>query len=354
MPSEPEKAKDGAAAAPLAASAIVLSLIYIAAAVVGHSDSDLIRPDTQVSLEKVSLPNGWIFAPLLGAKLPIFWFYVAAPVIVLVLHAELLRHTPADGNRRDLALQFAGNSLAPLTLFLLLWKFAPYGNARPPDFSDVSLALFLSAFHAGALFCDAALFLYALLARTDSAARQSARSDRLRRVRVALVALRQAGLLWLVAFCIATAIKFSFRTSSEVDDGMLAIGLACIIGIAVWASLVLVQHVRDFRRHADQIPSNPRSKRGCHHVHLCFPADHPDRRRSSLPGFGRPLHLDGARLAAAEPNEAVVAAMIGAAYGHGADPTGPIFAHAIMPGTISAADWTTQAGAFRLRPSTAP
>jgi hypothetical protein len=64
-----EQPKDKASP-PLAASAIVLLLFYMIVTVTGHTDTDLIRPDTQVSLqaasEKVNLPSGWVLSPFLA------------------------------------------------------------------------------------------------------------------------------------------------------------------------------------------------------------------------------------------------------------------------------------------------
>src|SRR5262245_18373359 len=100
---------------PLEASAIVLILFYIVVTVAGHADTDLIRPDTQVSLqaasEKVNLPSGWVLTPFLGLKLPIFWFYALAPLIVLVLHVEVVRIPSSPGEAWNKALRIFGNLL---------------------------------------------------------------------------------------------------------------------------------------------------------------------------------------------------------------------------------------------------
>jgi uncharacterized protein YjbI with pentapeptide repeats len=310
-------------AAPLAASAIILSFAYIAMTVSGHSDVDLIRPDTQVSLEKVSLPSAWIFGPLAGAKLSVLQFYAAAPLIVLWLHFEFLRHPPAPDDPWAKLLRLAGNVLPPATLFLLLWKFAPYANARPDDVSGVSLARGLSRFHSATLFLDAALYLYVSLdALPGTAIAGSARAAWLRRIGVALVALRQAGLLWLAAFCVATLLaaneaeREGLRQFLGAGYAGLVIGLAVLICAAVWLPPILLRYVQAsaLARIGFGRTYAPREATTMRKYILLFATLLVS---AALPDLGRPLNLSGARLAAAEPSEAVIAAMIAATYGAG-------------------------------------
>src|SRR3954466_5146861 len=176
-----------------------MALILIT--IMGQADTELIRPDTQISLEKISLPSGTLFTPLLGLKLSVFWFYAVAPLIVFVLHWMLLRLHPADDEEWANALRIAGQLLAPITLFALLWRFAPYAHARPDDVPGLSGGRGLSYLHAAVLIADTALILYARLEAGEQAGGPwSTRSELLRRAGLALRAVVQAGLLFLLMF----------------------------------------------------------------------------------------------------------------------------------------------------------
>jgi uncharacterized protein YjbI with pentapeptide repeats len=306
------------ASPPLAASAIVLILFYIVVTVAGHVDTDLIRPDTQVSLqaasEKVNLPSGWVLSPFLGLKLPIFWFYVLAPVIVLALHVELLRLRAIPGDVWNKALRVFGNLLVPLALFSLLWNFAPYAHARPPELPGFSASLLISYYLWAALLADAALLLYPYLdpyfsdavGASNASTSQARRS--LGRIGGALLALRNAALLCLMAFALSTAGEVAVRWNAPGPSRALGVAPTTLIFLAaalVWAISMLLQtiHAKSITiRKATLQEAIPMSIKAILLSVLLFGI--------TLADFGRPLNLVGARLAAAEPSEAVVAAMI--------------------------------------------
>jgi hypothetical protein len=310
------------ASPPLAASAIVLILFYIVVTVAGHADTDLIRPDTQVSLqaasEKVNLPSGWVLSPFLGLKLPIFWFYVLAPLIVLTLHIELLRVRTSPADVWNKALLFFGNFLAPLALFSLLWNFAPYAHARPPELPGFSVSLLISYFLWGALLADAALLLYPHLdpyffngSDASNASKSQARRS-LGRIGGAMLALRNAALLCLMAFALSTAGEVVVRWSGPGSSQPLGVAATTLIflaaalaGALVWAISMLLQaiHAKSITiRKATLQEAIPMSIKAILLSVLLVGI--------TLADSGRPLNLVGARLAAAEPSEAVVAAMI--------------------------------------------
>jgi uncharacterized protein YjbI with pentapeptide repeats len=323
MPAQ-EDAQKSNAAASLAPSAIVLLLFYIVITVAGHADSDLVRPDTQVSLEaasqKVSLPSGWIFTPFLGLKLSIPWFYAFAPILVLALHFELL--TPRSSARQPwgLALRWAGNILAPLALFLLLWKFAPYGRSRPPDISDIQGAMLLSYAHAGALIVDAALLMYAHLepsALYDATIAN--RSTALRRIGLAVLAVRASGLLAVSALAFMTFVKVAaeragipegfFQKYLGVSDTTLVGGTVILLALVMAPVLVFAHRLH---RRPSGLPRFGRTATAREvilmPVYLCllvvlFVS-------VALPDLGRALDLAGAKLVATEPADAITAAMI--------------------------------------------
>jgi uncharacterized protein YjbI with pentapeptide repeats len=238
----------------------------------------------------------------LGLKLPIFWFYALAPLIVLALHAELLRIRPAPTDVWAPALRFVGNFLAPLALFLLLWNFAPYAHARPAELPGLSAGMALTYFLAAALLLDAALLLYPYLDPPNGDGRTQRGSwQSLGRIGVALLALQQAGLIWLVALGLATLAEIvvertelAFVRPVGVPGTTLTIFVAALIGAVAWTALVLIRRIL---KEAAPMP-----------IYAILVAVF--LIGIVLPDFGRPLNLVRARLVAAEPSEAVLAAMI--------------------------------------------
>jgi uncharacterized protein YjbI with pentapeptide repeats len=316
------------AAAPLARPVLVLLLFYIAVTVAGHADTDLIRPDTQVSLEaaaqKVSLPSGWIFTPFLGLKLPIFWFYVLAPVLVLALHFELL-NVRAAGEWWDTALLLAGNLLAPLALFLLLWKFAPYGRSRPPDLSGIQAAVLLSFAHAGALIADSALLIYASLETSAKFPEgMPARVAMRRRMGLALMAARNAGLLGMTALALAAVVKAIadlpevpkdiVRRFFGISDMTLVIAIAVMLAGAITAAPALMRYVRRLAGIPPRIGQTDTLKEAAP-MPIFFSLFVALLVGVALPDVGRALNLTGAKLTAAEPSDIIVAAVMATTNG---------------------------------------
>ena len=305
--------------APLKASAIVLPIVLILATVLGQADTDLIRPDTQISLEKINLPSGTLFTPLLGLKLPVVGFYAIAPLIVLALHWMLLRLHPAEDEEWANAMRIAGEVLAPITLFTLLWRFAPYAHARPDDFPGLSAGSALSYLHGTALICDTALILYARMDGADPAGALSwSRSELWRRAGLALRAVMQAGLLFLLVFVPATLIASlvpSEWTKTAVSPWIgltyatAALVVAVFAGVLAWPAFAIIHRIRNRNKPSNAINPSHANERGApmsiYSVLLTALVA-----SVALPDLGRPLNLAGARLAAAEPSEAIMAAMI--------------------------------------------
>ena len=307
--------------APLKASAIVLPMVLILITVMSQADTELIRPDTQISLEKINLPSGTLFTPLLGLKLSVFSFYAVAPLIVFVLHWMLLDMHPVDEEPWAKAVRNIGTVIAPVTLFALLWRFAPYAHARPPYLPGLSIGIGLSYLHAIFLISDTALILYRRLdAAEQGGAPWGSRAELLRRIGMALRAFMQATLLFLVVFVAATIVATLVRSdlgkqivtaagASGITDASAALIASVFVGIASWPALVALRR-SGFRT-------------------TLFRSVNPDRTQTkgasmsvfavvltalvasvTLPDLGRPLNLVGARLAAAEPSDAIIAAMI--------------------------------------------
>jgi Pentapeptide repeats (8 copies) len=311
----------------------VLLLFYILVTVAGHSDIELIRPDTQISLDKVSLPAGWVLTPFLQLKLSVFWFYALAPLVVLALHFELLRLRPDADEPWASALRVAGNVLAPMTLFFLLWKFAPYAHSRPPEIASiVSGGRALSYFHAAALFLDGALLLYANLGpSTETSGVLFGRAHAWQRAELVLIAVQQAGLLWLLVICIAGLIQIlatldqeltssattliststMFRSVKGFSDSSIIIGSAILIGVVAWAVLAVFWHVSKTRSLAVSGEAAPFREVAPMFIYSLLLGVL--LVGIALPDLGRPLNLVGARLAAAEPSDSIIAALIGTA-----------------------------------------
>jgi uncharacterized protein YjbI with pentapeptide repeats len=309
--------------APLKASAIILPMTLILATVLGQADTELIRPDTQISLEKISLPSGTLFTPLLGLKLSVFSFYALAPLIVFVLHWMLLRMHPVDDEPWAKALRNLGSVLAPLTLFALLWRFSPYAHARPEDAPGLSGGLALSYLHAAFLIADTALILYARAEAIEpGAAPLGSPAEMLRQVGLALRASIQAGLLFIVVFFIAALVAASVRSGLQSSLGHQLAGAlsgttnatavlvaGALFGVASWPALL---GLRRLRFHVPLLQSvNPDTARprgasmSIYSVLLTALVA-----SVALPDLGRPLNFSGARLAAAEPSDAIISAMI--------------------------------------------
>jgi uncharacterized protein YjbI with pentapeptide repeats len=353
-----EESKDKASP-PLAASTIVLVLFYTVVIVASHSDLDLIRPDTQVSLKdsSIDLPSGWLFTPFLGLKLPIFWFYLLAPLLVVALHFELLRIRPVTRDIWSVPLRIAGNILAPVALFLMLWKFVPFAHARPNELPGLSAGLALSYFLATMLFLDAALLLYPYLVRSVDAQSTPASWESLRRRGAAIVALRQAGLLWVGTLALATIVEVllgpnssgSILRPSGVPASTFIIVATVLLSAAVGLAVPLVRRIFKgvvlfpfFTRRAASREVAPMRIYVTIFAGLLIGL--------GLPEVGRPLNLSGARLTAAEPSENIMAALIVAGswlgrpdqdairreawerYGRGLDYTGWKFPNASFDG----------------------
>jgi uncharacterized protein YjbI with pentapeptide repeats len=318
---DPVNDQERNATAPIAPSAIVLLLFYIVVTVAGHSDVDLVRPDTQVSLEaaaqKVNLPSGWIFTPFLGLKLSILWFYTFAPILVLALHFELLR-LRMTGERWGSALRAAGNLLAPLALFLMLWKFAPYANSRPSDPSGFQAAALLSFGHAVALIADAAMLNYASLeASTRFPTGLPAHIAAERRSGLAFTAIKQVGMLGAAALAVGTAVKtiaqFGPLTAGSMQ-GFLGLSDITLVAATVVILALLTEFSATLLRYARAaVGSMPRFGQTSLHrevapmpivlsllVLLLVSV--------ALPDLGRALNLAGAKLTAAEPSDILMAA----------------------------------------------
>ena len=306
-------------AGPLKASAIVLPMALILITVLSQADTELIRPDTQISLEKINLPSGTLFSPLLGLKLSVFGFYALAPLIVFALHWTLLRLHPEDGEEWAHTLRVVGEVLAPVTLFVLLWRFAPYAHARPDDVPGLSAGRALSYLHGAALICDTALILYARMeAVGQAAALWRSRSELLRRIGLALRATMQAGLLFLLVFVPATLIVSLIPTEWAkttvgpwigLTHATAALVVAVLAGVLAWPAFAIIRYVRNRKRSSNPLNPSPENERGAamsiYAVLLTALVA-----SVALPDLGRPLNLTGARLAAAEPSEAIIAAMI--------------------------------------------
>jgi hypothetical protein len=150
---------------------ILLGVVfYIGVTTLRHSDEQLINPETAIKVSQIvdaiKLPTGTILAPFLDIQIPIFWYYLGAPVVVLIVHAMLLRAKYLKHGEGRL-LSWVKLALPPAVLFLIAWKFAPYAKARPPDGSTWSGGSILTGWHTVLLALDAAALAYALLSPLD-------------------------------------------------------------------------------------------------------------------------------------------------------------------------------------------
>jgi uncharacterized protein YjbI with pentapeptide repeats len=344
-------------AAPLKASAIVLPMALILITVVSQADTELIRPDTRISLEKISLPSGTLFTPLLGLKLSVFSFYAVAPLIVFVLHWMLLRLNPATDEPWAKSLRMVGTVLAPVTLFALLWRFSPYAHARPNDVPGISAGLGLSYLHAAFLAADTVLILYGRLENVEwGAAPWGSHVEMAHRLGLALRAFVQAGLLFLPVFMIATIVAAVVRLTwddrtADAFAGVPAAAISVVGGVLIvivsWPAFIamrrLSRHMTFFQSLNPDIETPRGASMSVYSVLLTALVA-----SVALPDLGRPLNFAGARLAAAEPSDAIVAAMIASPkvgpenargqalklFGRGLDYTKWQFAHATFDGAI--------------------
>ena len=345
--------------APLKASAIVLPMVLILVTVLSQADTELIRPDTQISLEKISLPSGTLFTPLLGLKLSVFNFYALAPLIVFVLHWMLLHLHPVDDEPWAKALRSVGTVLAPATLFAMMWRFAPYAHARPDDIPELSVGLGLSYLHAIFLICDTALILYVRLEAIEpGVAPWGSRAELLRRIGLALRAFMQAALLFVVVFVAATIFAALVRSQSDLGkrivaalsgltDATAVLVAGVLVGLASWPAFAALRHSGFHTTLLQSVNPDPATPGGASMsvfavVLTALVAS------VALPDLGRPLSLAGARLAAAEPSDAIIAALIASPkigpekarekawehFGRGLDYTRWRFARASFDGAI--------------------
>jgi uncharacterized protein YjbI with pentapeptide repeats len=185
----------------------------------------------------------------------------------------------------------------------------------------------LSFAHAGALIADAALLIYASiepLALYDTAI--AMRSAVMRRIGLALVSIRAAGLLGVTALGVATFVKVAaqhtklpegfFQNLLGVSNTTLVAGLAIVLAMGAAPVLVLI---RRFHRTPGDLPRFGRTATEreviAMPVYLCLLVL--SFVSVALPDLGRALDLAGAKLVAAEPSDTIMAAMITSTRGQG-------------------------------------
>jgi uncharacterized protein YjbI with pentapeptide repeats len=178
----------------------VLLFAYVVLAVLKQSDAELIIPGTSFDLGefadrfKDGIPGGAFVAPILQIKLPLYTFYTAGPVALLILHATLVLHPRLLKDAKP-ALRLAAIWLPYVALAVIAWRFSPYVAARP---EPPLLPRLMEVLQIAVLAGDGVLVVFALIhAQADDAPDWPGAIER-RNGRL-LRAARHAGLIWLFA-----------------------------------------------------------------------------------------------------------------------------------------------------------
>jgi uncharacterized protein YjbI with pentapeptide repeats len=303
--------------ANLKVGASLLLFAYVAIAVLKQSDAELILPSSRFDLGglldrfKDGVPGGTFVAPILQIQIPLYYFYVLAPIALLVLHGIIVLHPRP---LRDVAapLRQAAIWLPPFVLALIAWRFAPYVSARPrpPPAGRVLEALQLFALAADAAIVVAGLTMQRAVLVSPELARPW-------RYALLLRAVRHAALLGLLALLLALARRH---------------GVAEVAGPGVmnaswrfWSAVTALALFTGWMLEA-RAPPQRRGLRRPGWKWSTVPLEELDMMKrlgiaalfivlTALPGFGRALDLSGETLVARAPTEPMMAALI-TAFGH--------------------------------------
>lgn len=301
--------------ATLSVGAAVLLFAYTALAVLKQSDVELVLPSSSFDLGglldrfKEGIPAGTFVAPLLQLKIPLYLFYAVGPVALVALHAVIIVFRPDLLLVSSAPLRLGAVWLPPLTIAVMIWRFAICNAARP---QPPSLGTLGEALQQLALAADLTIVIFFIShAAGEPASEMPGENDRA--TAVLARAGRHGGVVWLIMLLCGTVrspiadVSGSLLVGKPAATALLALFGAALFFVWLYEGSLIGRQTQAVE------------KRPWYQATLVMEDLNMQGRLltaglflvlTSLPAMSRGLDLSGESLVARAPTEAIISALI--------------------------------------------